>query len=142
MINLCLSDFMETFKNLLWIYFTQSILVSPSSRFMLQLLFVVIDQPKLSIQIYSNLSYSLLFSTTHTDIFTTFCLLLFFRCGIFSWCNNFSATNEMEVSNGFTSKLFAIVFRTLSKFPPLVHWTQPGMRARIISRIFLLFGLR
>ena len=139
MINLCLSDLMETFRNLLWIYFTQSILVSPSSRFMLQLLFAVIDQPKLSIQIYSNLSYSLLFSTTHHTL-TSCCLWL--QCGIFSWCNNFSATNEMEVSNGFTRKLFAIVFRTLSKFP-LVHWTQMRCSSpHNFADSFFLFGLR
>ena len=95
---------------------------------------------------YSDLFKPLLFIAflyhTHRHFHNLLPFAFFFRCGIFSWCNNFSATNEMEVSNGFTSKLFAIVFRTLSKFPPLVHWTQPRMRARIISRIFLLFGLR
>ena len=61
-----------------------------------------------------------MFATLLTKVFP-FCLLVVVDISMwyFSWCNNFSATNEMEVSNGFTRKLFAIVFRTLSKFPLL-----------------------
>ena len=78
---------------------------------------------------YSDLFKPLLFIAFLYHTPHTHKLLPLASMWYFSWCNNFPATNEMEVSNGFTRKLFAIVFRTLSKFPPLVHWTQPAQDA-------------
>ena len=135
--NLMFDKFMlvwldRNFANLLRIYFTKTILVSPSLRFMLQLLFAVIDQPVLTIQIYSNLFYSLLLSTE-----TTFCLLLVFRCGIFHGVIIFRQQMRWKflmVSRGNYLQLFSELFQSSPwSIGPRCEVT------RIILRIFFFW---
>ena len=123
------------FANLLRIYFTKSILVSPSSRFMLQLLFAVIDQqPVLTIQIYSNLFYSLLLNHTTQ---TTFCLLIVFRCGFFHGVIIFRQQMRWKflmVSRGNYLQLFSELFQSSPwSIGPRCEVT------RIILRIFFFW---
>ena len=114
------------FSKLAWNLFHQKYSSFSISRFMLQLLFVVIDQPAFTIQIYSNIFHSL----PHTTF------LLVFRCCVFLHgviiFRQQMRWKFLMVSRGNYLQLFSELFQSF-------HWSSGSQDERRSPHLFHLF---